>query len=776
MERYPARPYAPPLLMGLTVLVVGSNLALWGVAEPLVLMVVGLAVGAFAVVFLARDKRAVAAMLFAAAMALALASAQCSLALQGLDAAAEELSHTPVSKVWLQVSSDPTESQSGWLCRAVATLPSGTKVRAWLTTSQRYEAGESVRAIGRFSANSDDDWGRSSRAAGLAGRVRAVSVVEENEPQGMLSMVASLRGWAVDAVGPSESSEGALLAGLVAGERSELKAQGLSNLFASAGLAHLVAVSGAHLSVFASVAESLLLAAAAGRKARTPLTLGLCGLFVVFCGCPASAVRAWVMLASSMGARAVGRRGHAPSGLALAGIAMCVADPFCACDLGFQLSVISVASLTLFSGYADGLVGALLGKPGLFGRLRLPARARAALSHVARYVRSSVCSSLVVQLATWPLVVSAFGRISLISPVSNIVVGPLFAPLLFLGLAGVCLSGLPFVGGCVLGAAKLLARLVIWLVGLLASLPFASVAALAPEWSKLVPIALGVLLLVLWPRPSSKALRLFAAGAASILVVIVLRLVVFVPASVTVLDVGQGDAILIREGPHALLVDTGPGDAIVAAMARQHVFLLDAVVVTHLHDDHTGGIDDLAGLVPCGEVLVGSGVSSDLGTLSGEVASLARFGVGELQDGDVIRLGGFTLTCLWPDASSDGSENEDSVCLLLEYEGIDGTMSMLLTGDAEQDVLQTVAPRAGDVDVLKVGHHGSRVSIDEGEAAVLRPEVSVASAGEGNSYGHPTPECVEVLEDAGSLFLCTKDRGDVTLYPSADGVRVACER
>ena len=112
----------------------------------------------------------------------------------------------------------------------------------------------------------------------------------------------------------------------------------------------------------------------------------------------------------------------------------------------------------------------------------------------------------------------------------------------------------------------------------------------------------------------------------------------------------------------------------------------------------------------------------------------------------------------------------------MEYEGLRGEMSVLLTGDAESDVLQAVVPRAGDVDALKVGHHGSRVSITTEEAAELAPEIAVASAGEGNSYGHPTPECREVLEGAGSTFLCTIERGDVTLEPDPMGVRVTSQR
>ena len=82
----------------------------------------------------------------------------------------------------------------------------------------------------------------------------------------------------------------------------------------------------------------------------------------------------------------------------------------------------------------------------------------------------------------------------------------------------------------------------------------------------------------------------------------------------------------------------------------------------------------------------------------------------------------------------------------------------------------------GDIDLLKVGHHGSAVSVSAEEARALSPEVSVASAGEGNRYGHPRAECVEALESAGSRFLCTFDAGDVVVYPGVSGPRVSTQR
>ena len=86
------------------------------------------------------------------------------------------------------------------------------------------------------------------------------------------------------------------------------------------------------------------------------------------------------------------------------------------------------------------------------------------------------------------------------------------------------------------------------------------------------------------------------------------------------------------------------------------------------------------------------------------------------------------------------------------------------------------AAHLGKVDFLKVGHHGSRVSLSQELAARLSPGVAVASAGEGNEYGHPDPTCVSLLERAQASFYCTKDVGTVTLLPQGNGCLVRTER
>ncbi len=704
-------------------------------------------------------------------------------ALERTDAASEALSHVSVSACELEVISDASQTQTGWMCRARVCGPGVSGAKVWLTSDEHLTYGERLRAIGRFTANGDDEWGVNCAASGLAGKIRVVRIVERADPTGALGLLCHIREACLARIAPESSDSAALLAGLALGERTEAKARGVQDSFAKVGLSHLIAVSGSHLAVVAALMESMLLAAGLGPKGRAVAIALLCGVYVLLCGAPASAIRAWVMLLAARGGKLLGRRAHAPSGVALAGIAMCLLSPSCATELGFRLSVASVCALALFSRYGEAVLARLSLAPlcrrvvKAVWRGRIPTSVWRASSGAMRTIRSTLAASLVCQLATWAESAAAFGQLSLAGPLANLVVGPLFSPVVTLGVVACALSWAPLVGKVLLWLAKLGCAFVLLLVNLLARFPFACVPASIADGWRVVPLLAAAVLLLAWPKPTRRRLRLGLAGACGVVSLLVAKVVLLAPASVTVLDVGQGDAILVRQGPHALLVDTGPEGAVTEALARNNVYWLDAVVLTHQHDDHTGGIADLAGLVPCGSVFVGDGVSDDLGqTLTAEVEQLSGSVVGELECGDVLRIGDFTLTCLWPQGETDGSENEDSLCLLLTYNAGGRSLRMLLTGDAESQVLEDVAPAAGDIDVLKVGHHGSKVSITAEEAVELKAEVAVASAGEGNSYGHPTSECVEVLEDSGSLFLCTKDVGDVRLEPDAAGVRVRCQR
>ena len=141
-----------------------------------------------------------------------------------------------------------------------------------------------------------------------------------------------------------------------------------------------------------------------------------------------------------------------------------------------------------------------------------------------------------------------------------------------------------------------------------------------------------------------------------------------------------------------------------------------------------------------------------------------------MRRGDTVDIGSFCARVMWPFESVDGEGNEDSLVLLLSYVQEGKGLRILLTGDAELDQEREFVQEVGDIDVLKLGHHGSKVSVDGELLDVLKPELSLASAGEGNRYGHPSDACIDAVKEAGGVFACTIEHGDASDRDDVVGV------
>ena len=728
--------------------------------------------------------RALAPVLGAACVAAALAGLSCRASVVRVS---EALASSSVSGWTFELVGDMSPTTTGaWRGRARAEGEACSGY-VWLTSPNELLMGDRIRCVGRFLPNADDEWGRSSAAQGLSGSVRVVLATERDEPEGLALLARRVRWAALDVLRPGESDSGALLAACVCGYAPPMRARGLSEEFSRAGISHLAAVSGSHLALVASCVSAVLEGLCLGVRVRSVASTLVTGGFVLLCGLPVSAVRAWAMACVSQAVALSGRRGHQLSSASLVGLAMALLDPSLSGQLGFLLSVSSVVGIGLFCPYARFALGEAalaLGSMGAGtagrGVPRPLGQALGRFGRVGRGALDALAVCVVCQASTFAIGASSFGSVSLVAPLANLFAASVLGILMPLGLAAGVASPAPVAADVLARLARAVAQPLLAGVSWLSSLGLASVpVSVDLGLALLVTVLLSAVLLVAWPRPSGRLLAGGTLVALALAGAVLLRLRWLAPPRVCVLDVGQGDAILVQDGGSAILVDAGPGDAVGAALARNGVLHLDAVLVTHLHDDHYGGLSTLGPVLSGGEVLFGQGVSGSLtDEVKCELSALAPGSVSEVSHGDVLRVGRFSLRVVSPLGSSDGSQNADSVQLALSFEDGPRTLSGLLTGDGEKDELAAELGRGdvGDVDFLKVGHHGSAVSLGEAEARALSPEVSIASAGANNRYGHPRQECVDVLEKAGSAFLCTMDVGDVTVEPGELGPRVTTAR
>lgn len=648
------------------------------------------------------------------------------------------------------VQSDPSinDGAYSYTCDAIA---DGRRVGAVrLSCNRELSAGSRVRVIGRVSRFENDAYGRSRVLRGELRKVKAVRIVSIDG--GSPGPLLRLRNELLAAIAPATDPARSLIAGVVCGRSSELRAQPAGEWFSVTGTAHLIAVSGSHLAIVGFVIESALQMTRCSRGLQRALLAATLVAYAAFTGASPSAVRACCMVFATLVANGAGRRRHGVSALFVTMSIFVLLRPTVLFEMGFQLSCASVFAILCFCPYATYALG----------ELGVPAG-------IASMLSVTLCS----QLATLPITIPAFGTFSLIAPLANAVIGPVVSVLLAVSVVLVPCSIVPLLRPWVLMVPMLAARCALFFEQLFAAIPGASVSV-PPDsiWIYLVPFGLAVLL-VWWPRPRARPM---AAGLLCLVFAAVVPYVYwdrFAPPSVTILDVGQADAILIRQGGAVALVDCGLDERVVTALVRNNVHHIDAVFVTHWDEDHWGGLPDVLEQFSVGTIAVAANALEDA---PAEVLNRSGVEYRQVRRGDAVDIGAFRARVMWPFESVDGEGNEDSLVLLLSYAQEGKGLRMLLTGDAELDQERKFAQEVGDIDVLKLGHHGSKVSVDGELLDVLSPELSIASAGEGNRYGHPSGVCVDAVREAGGAFACTIERGDITITPTAKGFAMRCQR
>ena len=537
---------------------------------------------------------------------------------------------------------------------------------------------------------------------------------------------------------------------LVTGEQAAITRQDW-RLFRDTGVAHLVSISGLHITMFAWLATAVV-----GALWRcmprwclaypAPLAAGWAGLalataYAVFSGWGLPAQRTLGMLAVVVALRSGGLRWPWPRVGLLVLMAVVVVDPWALQQAGFWLSFVAVSVL---------LAGSATARPGWraqFGNL----------------LREQGRISLVLA----PLTVMLFGQFSLVGLVANLgaipwvtlvvtplaMLGVLWAPVWELAAWRVqalrwCLEGMGQWPGAVWHLAQ-------------APAAYGVVAVVAAGWMAMpwpwrvrclgVPWLLPVLL---WfpPRPPAGEVEVWA------------------------LDVGQGSALLVRTQQHSLLFDAGPqwsdeGDAgtqTLVPLLRAWGERLDRVVISHADSDHAGGAAAVLAAHP--QALW---MGSDLAQWA---SAIGRPWV-PCQAGQSWVWDGVQFDMLHPPDSAPvqarqhraGSARNARSCVL-RIRSAQGAVA-LLTGDVEARQEAQLLAQAVDVrsDLLVVPHHGSRTSSSPAWVAATRPQVAVVQAGWGNRFGHPAAQVVARYQAQGSLWRNTATCGAVRWHSQQPG-------
>jgi len=678
--------------------------------------------------------------------------------------------------------------------------PIGLLIAATLPVYPLVVPGDRVTLRGSLRAPpADDPYGAYLVRIGVAATLRAASLTLEPPPDDVGRSLEGLRRSADEALQLAiPEPEAGLASGILIGLRDRVD-RDLTGAFTAVGATHVVAISGWNIAIVASM-----LAAFAGRLARRRrmilTALAIVG-YVAFVGPSPSVVRAAGMAGVVMLARELGRPSRAAAAIGWAVAGLLIVDPRLVDDVGFRLSALATVGLIAWgTPLADRLSGATPGR-------------------VRGWLAESLGVSLAAQLATLPIVVLTFGRLSLVSPVVNLGVVPLVAPAMAAGtlaLAGgiLALAGLPSAIATILGLpAWLLFSVIVGIVRAGAAVPFASVQ-LASPWDAVAAGISGLTIIAAtaWARRRaggartagtraappiavtrrtpppwwrSRMGRLLAGGLAASMIaigVVAVHRPDGIPR-VIVLDVGQGDAILVEGGRGGrLLVDGGPDPGRLLVALDEHLppwdRRIDVIVLSHPHEDHAAGLVTLLDRYAVSRVLEPGmfGPGPGYAALNAELfdRGIAR---GTLATGDRLAVDDIRFRVLWPDpgtvperpADTGTGINNVSIVLLGEV----GRHRMLLAGDIEEQIDPRLLARGlPTVDLLKVAHHGSRTSSTDALLAAVQPAVAVISSGRGNPYGHPTPATMERLRATGAEVFRTDEDGSVTVDLGPGPLRV----
>lgn len=522
--------------------------------------------------------------------------------------------------------------------------------------------------------------------------------------------------------------------------------------YAITGTSHLMAISGLHIGlaaggvfllawpVFALFCRRLNV-----RDMALVTAVLAAGIYAAVSGFAVPAGRAFLMAVLAAAAVLFRRKLNGATLLAIPCLILFFADPVSIQSPGFRLSFAAVAIL-LWSLHSRFLRPLLCDD----ARFNYPVA-----TQVIGNLRRLGALQVALLTGLFPLTVLIFGRFSLIAPMMNLLVLPLFNFITVpFCLVGMVLQGpLQPLGDQLLGIAYHSIRLVLSLVSLATGLPAVRAEILLPERLGVV-IALMPVVHVVFPRgwPGRKLAWIAIAA------VLLYRPAAPPPGCLDyhVLDVGQGLAVVLRAGEHTVLFDTGPSfrsgsstaDIVIIPFLRSRgIGRLDTLIVSHADQDHAGGIAAIAGQFAIGRMLVGE--------------TLPDSGLPQIPCSTALSwiAGGVRFQFLHPppDTAWDGN---NASCVL---EVTTGNHRILLTGDIETPIEATLLEDSlmGPVNTVIVPHHGSRTSSSPDFVNRLRPQLAIVSAGFGNRWGFPKADIVRRWEHAGARLLETATSGAI---------------
>ena len=606
-------------------------------------------------------------------------------------------------------------------------------------------------------------------------------------------------------------SEAAIAKSLVLGDRSDLDSY-TTSLYRNAGIYHLVAISGLHISVIATMIQRLLLKAVGYRKSLI-ITALFIFVYCLFTGAAVSTVRATTMLIISTLSFFFMREYDTRSAVSFTAILLILYEPFYIFDVGFQLSFgcifgigyfyepiykkitktfracchyknenICEPDFSLFEKrerrYSRALHQTSATKnSGIINRKDDYSLVATRPNAKFEPLLKSLAMSLSISVFTLPITIMHFNQIPLYSTFVNLLVIPFASFAVILGFI------IALIGMISLEFSMIFAALFYYILKyfeivskIFSSLPISQI--LVGKQPIFITIFYYVVLFsMLFKFKTNKFRKALLTSFVAVFIISNLRPTSF---QITMLDVGQGDSFVIEHAGEVIFIDGGGWfdreigqstgvNVIVPYLDYKGIKNIDTAFITHFDSDHHMGIFELIieknvkkVILPVLESLE----NEDYETLV-NLCNIHNTEIEFFKHGSVLETkGGIILKALNPfHDNMFMNDNEDSLVLMLNYKDF----RMLFTADIGHTAEERLLDYDISAHVLKVGHHGSRHSSSKEFLETVNPIITFISVGKNNVYGHPTYQVINDIRDVGSEIYTTADYGAVTIRYTKNG-------
>lgn len=580
------------------------------------------------------------------------------------------------------------------------------------------------------------------------------------------------------------NNKNGIIGAIILGDKTDLDSD-IKELYSVSGIAHILAISGLHISFIGMAIYRLL-----RRRFRflfsAAVSIPVVLSFGIMSGFGISTIRAIIMFILKIIGEVLGRKYDAITAISLAGLVLLVQNPFVVCNSGFQMSFGAIIAIVLILPIVEEIL------------------------NTDNKIIKVLSANFTISLVMNPILAWNYYELPTFSFLLNIVVVPLMSVVIVSSIVGIFCSCIMFgFGKAVIFPGCGILELYTFLCNIINKSSVASIVVGQPKVTIII-VYYAILLVVLFglknirtkytraekerniikketglvlEKKAKKERRIKGQNVklrlACIVGFLLLNcLIYYIPNQgfyITFINVGQGDGILIHgDNGTKVMVDGGSTsekqvakNCIVPYLKAEGIGTIDYSIITHTDKDHISGILEILENNNSNRIRIKNLVMPDINMKDDtyneliEKAKLKKINVLYIKKGDTLSLGKTKIKCIYPETTTTASDKND-YCTVLSVKN--KTSKILLTGDISKEIEEKIKDDIEEnYTVLKVAHHGSNYSSSEKFLKKVNPKYSIISVGKNNSYGHPGNETMERLRKQGGVIYRTDEKGGITI-------------